>query len=180
MNCLQRISLQRLSGATAVLVSGAILLSGCGDASSPPKVGSSANGTTSAPRPASDDHGHAHPSEGPHHGALVELGSEEYHAEIVHGEEGRVTVYVLDSGAKQAVPIDAAEVTINLSRKGEAEQFTLPASPDEGDPADKASRFTLKDEHLAEDLDAEGATAKLVITINGKQYVAKIEHDHAP
>ena len=49
---------------------------------------------------------HAHPSEGPHHGTLVELGNEEFHAEVVHDDKS-VTVYVLDAGATKAVPIDA-------------------------------------------------------------------------
>jgi hypothetical protein len=42
----------------------------------------------------------------------------------------------------------------------------------------KASRFTLQDEHLAEDLDAAGTTAKLVVTISGKQYTGTIDHAH--
>ena len=159
--------------ATAVLVTSALILSGCGDTSN-----TGGNGTVTTPPPAVDDHAHAHPSEGPHHGDLVELGNEEYHAEIVHGDGGEVTIYVLDSAASKAVPIDATEVVINMTHEGEAEQFKLPATPDAGDPEGTSSRFSLKDEHLAEDLDAEGAVAKLVITINGKQFTGKIEHDH--
>lgn len=170
------ITSQLSRGFAATVFTTALLLSGCGDSSN-------SGAPTSSPSPTAvseegHEHEHAHPTEGPHHGDLVELGNEEYHAEIVHGDEGGVTVYVLDSGAKKAVPIDAAEITINLSHKGEAEQFKLPASPDAGDPEGQASRFTLKDEHLVKDLDAEGTTAKLVITINGKQYTGKIEHDH--
>lgn len=161
------------SSAAAVLMGSALILSGCGDTSN-----TGGNGTVTTPPPAVDDHAHAHPSEGPHHGDLVELGNEEYHAEIVHGDGGEVTIYVLDSGATKAVPIDATEVVINMTHEGEAEQFKLPATPDAGDADGKSSRFSLKDEHLAEDLDAEGAVAKLVITINGKQYTGKIEHDH--
>ena len=89
-----------------------------------------------------------------------------------------MTIYVLDGSAKQAVPIDASEITINLTHDGEAEQFKLPAAPSAGDSDGKSSRFTLKDEHLTEDLDAEGTVAKVVIAINGKQYTGKIEHDH--
>ena len=159
--------------AVAVLVTSALILSGCGDISS-----TGSTGTVATPPPAVDDHAHAHPSEGPHHGDLVELGNEEYHAEIVHGDGGEVTIYVLDSAASKAVPIDATEVVINMTHEGEAEQFKLPATPDAGDPEGTSSRFRLKDEHLAEDLDAEGAVAKLVLTINSKQYTGKIEHDH--
>lgn len=160
-------------GTAAAALTGAMLLSGC--------TGSSNSGGSAPPAATTaenHDHDHAHATEGPHHGDLVELGNEEYHAEIVHGDSGEVTVYVLDSGAAKAVSIEATEVTINLSHKGEAEQFKLLTAPDSGDPEGKSSRFTLKDEHLAEDLDAKGAVAKLVITINGKQYTGKIEHDH--
>lgn len=132
--------------------------------------------STTSTTPAADVHDH--PTEGPHHGDLVELGNEEYHAEIVHGDGGEVMVYILDSKATTAVPIDATEVVINLSHDGNAEQFKLPAAADSGDPAGKSSRFTLKDEELASDLDAEGTAAKLVITIDGKPYSGKIEHHH--
>jgi hypothetical protein len=67
---------------------------------------------------------HAHASAGPHGGSLIELGEEEYHAELVHDDaSGIVTVYLLDSAAKTAVPIDATEVVINLKHEGRGEQF---------------------------------------------------------
>lgn len=121
---------------------------------------------------------HAHAEEGPHQGALVELGNEDYHAEVVHGDQGEVTIYILDREAKNPVPIDAAEVVINLSHDGKAEQFKLPALAEDGDPAGKSSRFQLKDEELSEDLDADGTAAKLVVSIEGKSYSGKIEHYH--
>lgn len=132
--------------------------------------------STTSSTPAADVHNH--PTEGPHHGDLVELGNEEYHAEIVHGDGGQVTVYILDSQAAAAVPIDASEVVINLSHDGQAEQFKLPAAADANDPAGKSSRYTLTDEELASDLDAEGTAAKVVITIDGKPFSGKIEHQH--
>lgn len=148
-----------------------IMAMGCNNTSAPQSAPASHSSA-----PAADVHDH--PSEGPHHGDLVELGNEEYHAEIVHGDGGAVTVYILDSKAKSAVPIDAAEVTINLTHDGKAEQFKLAASPDTGDPAGKSSRFMLKDEELAGDLDSEGTAAKLVVSIGGKSYSGKIDHDH--
>jgi len=120
---------------------------------------------------------HGHEAEGPHHGDLVELGDEEYHAEVVHGEDG-VTIYVLDATAKKSVAIDAKEVTLNVSHAGTAEQFKLVAAPDAGDPAGKASRFELKDAELAQDMDREDATIKLSITIGGHAFSAPITHHH--
>lgn len=127
-----------------------------------------------------DDHaGHAHPSEGPHHGGLVELGNEEYHAELVHDEEsGSVTIYVLDAAATEQISIEATEVTINVNHDGKPEQFKLAASPDANDPQGKSSRFVSTDAELAEHLDEEGTAPKLVLTINGKSFRGTITHDH--
>lgn len=66
-------------------------LAGCTETGSTPSQGTEgAKVVTDAP-PETDAHAeHAHPSEGPHHGDLVELGNEEFHAEVVHGEGGSV------------------------------------------------------------------------------------------
>ena len=127
-----------------------------------------------------DDHaGHAHPTEGPHHGDLIELGNEEYHAEFLHDEDaGTVTIYVLDGAATKQVPIDATDVTINAKHDGQPEQFKLAASPDANDPPGKSSRFVSDDEELAHHLDEDGADPRLVLTINGKSYRGVITHDH--
>ena len=122
---------------------------------------------------------HAHPSEGPHHGSLIELGNEEYHAELVHDEQtATVTIYILDSSAMKAVPIDAKELTINLKHDGQPEQFKLTAAPDEEDPQGKSSRFISNDRELGEDLDAEGADARMVVKIGGKSYTGELAHEH--
>lgn len=127
-----------------------------------------------------DDHeGHGHPSEGPHHGDLVELGNEEYHAEVVHDEDqGTLEIYILDGGATKQVAIDAKELTINVSHDGKPEQFTLAAKPDAGDEAGKSSRFVSGDKELAEHLDEEGTSPRMVVKINGKSYRGEIKHDH--
>ena len=169
-----RISHQIIGGSLPAAFLASLLLAGCGES---PEAGK-ANSQASPNAGSHDDHGHEHPTEGPHHGHLVELGNEEYHAEIVHDEAGSVTVYLLDGSAKTAIAIDAAEVAINLSHEGKAEQFKLPASPDSNDPKGRSSRFVSRDKHLGEDLDAKGSAAKLVVTINGKQYSGKIDHDH--
>jgi hypothetical protein len=124
------------------------------------------------------DHDHAHPSEGPHHGELIELGNEEYHAELVH-EDGAVTIYILDRSARELVPIGAADITINLVHDGQPRQFTLSASPQEADVQGRASRFTSTDAGLAEALDHEGSDARLAVTIAGKAYNGRIVHSHA-
>lgn len=141
-------------------------------------------GSTS-PAPKGDDHAghdhgdHDHPTEGPHGGSLIELGEEEYHAELVHDEKaGTVTIYILDAHAEKATPIEATELTINLKHDGMGEQFKLAATPEAGEPAGKSSKFTSTEAELAEDLDHEGADAQLVVNIDGKQYRGAVAHDH--
>lgn len=127
------------------------------------------------------DHGegeaHAHPSEGPHGGALVELGAEEYHAELVHDDQA-VTFYILDGKAESLVAIDASEVAVNLQHDGQGKQFKLAAKPQSQDAEGKSSRFVSADAGLAQELDHEHGDAQLVATIAGKQYRGKIEHHH--
>jgi hypothetical protein len=121
-------------------------------------------------------HEHDHPSSGPHGGHLIELGSEQYHAEIKHANEA--TVYLLDGSAKTAAPIDAAEVVINVAHNGTAEQFRLAANPDAQDPQGKASRFSSNDAELLADLNAGDAKVELVVNVSGKQYRGSLEHHH--
>ncbi|MBL8829123.1 MAG: hypothetical protein JNM18_19225 [Planctomycetaceae bacterium] len=129
-----------------------------------------------------DDHGHAHdhPSQGPHAGELIELGKEEYHAELIHDDATHtITIYVLDGAAKAGVPIEATELALNLLVEGKPQQFKLPAKPATGDPAGKSSCFALTDQALCTALDTPKTTGRLNLTIAGKSYVGKISaHDH--
>src|SRR3989337_1170847 len=104
-------------------------LVGCGGNPSQP---SGSTETAASPATVEAEHDHAHPSEGPHGGSLIELGAEEYHAELIHDDQaGTVTIYLLDSAAKAAVAIDAPDVTINLTHEGRGEQFKLAAAAEE-------------------------------------------------
>ena len=167
----------RVLTAAPLVVWAALTLSGCGN--STPQDGGTI--TTPPPPTAGGDghnHDHVHPSEGPHHGDLVELGNEEYHAEVVHGEGGAVTVYILDGTAKNAVPIDATEVALNVTHEGKPEQVRLPAAPEPSDGPGKSSKFSVVNTELVSHLDNEKSSAKLVLTIAGKQYTGKVEHHH--
>lgn len=132
--------------------------------------------TTTAEEPAAQEHSHS--STGPHGGSIVELGGDAYHAEVVHGDDGTVTVYILDGNAAANLAIAAAEVKINVSHDGRPEQFTLAASPEAGEAEGMSSRFVSGDAELGEHLDAEGASAKLVVTIDGAPYSGNIAHSH--
>ncbi len=157
----------QLAGASLLSL---MLLAGCDNGGQPSHANKPAGKSPAAVE--------EHAEHGPHDGDLVELGNEEYHAEIVHGKAGQITIYVLDDKAAKAVPIEASEIVINLSHDGKAEQFKLPAAALKSDPSGQSSRFALKDPELASDLDAESTSAKLVVMINGKSYTGKIEHHH--
>lgn len=153
---------------------GTFFLVGCGG------NGTETTGTTPVatdPSPGEMEGAHNHPSVGPHQGTLVELGNEEFHAEITH-DATSVTVYILDSTAKQSVPVDSSEVTINVLHDGAPEQFKLPANPEAADPNGKSSRFVLADTELASHLDDESASPKLSVTIDGTAYRGEIKHAH--
>ena len=157
----------------SVLAASLLCLAGCTSENQ-----STAGPESSPPPPTVDAHAeHAHPTEGPHHGDLIELGNEEYHAELLH-DELSVTIYILNGSADAQVPIDATEITINTKHDGQPEQFKLGASPDQNDPAGMSSRFVSNNKDLASHIDEEGAEHRLVLTINGKSYRGEIAHDH--
>jgi hypothetical protein len=123
---------------------------------------------------------HEH-EEGPHHGHLVELGEEEYHAEVVFDPKtATITIYTLDSTAKKPAPTDAKELKLELAIAGQPKSFAAKAVPDAGDPPNKSSRFEVADNpdvktNLKDEEDLKGSvTAK----IGGKTYTGKIVHEH--
>lgn len=126
---------------------------------------------------AHDDHDHA--AHGPHGGEIVEIGSDVHHVEIVHDETAKsVTIHILDASAKAAVPIEATDVTINVTHEGEPMQFKVAASPEADDPAPLTSRFVSTDAALSDELHHAHDDATLVVSISGKQYRGKLVHHH--
>ena len=150
-----------------------LVVVGCGDSKT--DYENTLAGTTAV----HDHAAHSHPIEGPHHGSLIELGNEEYHAELVHNEaNGEVAIYLLDGHVEEAVAIKSSELKVNVSHTDGAQQFALRAIPADGDPTGKSSRFTSTDVKLAAMLDDHQAISQLVVTIGGKQYRGRIEHRH--
>lgn len=162
----------------ASLSAAAVLGAGLGCTPSAPMGGTGGTGTA-APAKTGDAHEHAHPAHGPHGGDLVELGNEEYHAEVVHSEkDAELVVYLLDSHAKKAVAVDAKELVVNVTHDGKPEQFALAAAPQSDDPAGKSSKFSSKDAHLLEDVHEGKAAIVLKVVVEGKPFSGKIVHHH--
>lgn len=120
---------------------------------------------------------HAH--KGPHKGDLVELGSEEYHAEIVHDEKaGSVTIYLLGSDAKTEVATEAKEIAVNAKVGGKGVQIKIKPTPQKNDKSGMSSKFTSKSKELIDLLEDHDAKLTLSVVIGGKPFNGKIEHEH--
>ncbi|MFO0902377.1 MAG: hypothetical protein U0939_05210 [Pirellulales bacterium] len=108
---------------------------------------------------------------------MIELGREEYHAELTHDEEmKKVTVYLLDKQAQSAVTSADAELALNLVVDGKPVQAKLVAEPQEGDVEGQSSRYSVVDEAVLEALEAPKTTGRLTVSINGKSFSGKVEH----
>jgi hypothetical protein len=126
------------------------------------------------------DQPHQH-EEGPHGGHLVELGEEEYHAEVVFDPKtAKVTVYLLDSTAKKPAPIDAKEIKVELTMGGQPKSLSAKAVADKGDPTNKSSRFEVADNSdiKANIKDEEDLKGSVTAPIGAKTYTGKIVHEH--
>lgn len=146
------------------------LIWGCGG-STPPAANNA--------KPDAHDHAHEydHADEGPHGGHLIELGKGDYHAELHHDDATHtVTIYLLDEKAKGSVAITDAELTLNVIADGKPQQFKLVAAPQPGDPEGQASAFAITDEQALAAVEADGATGRLTVTIEGKTYSGKLDH----
>lgn len=110
---------------------------GCGGSSSAPGKTApvpNADHQHSGHEHGEDEHGeHAHPTEGPHHGRLIELGDEAYHGEWVpDAATGTVSIYILDGHAEKEVPIGKDAAVINLFVDGVPRQIQLVPQPSPG------------------------------------------------
>ena len=173
-------ALNRFAPCPASLLSCLVFLTaiGCSGGSTEPTSGKS-NGTA---KPADDHSGHDHSAHGhgdtgPHDGHIHDTSDAHFHAEWTHTEDGRVTVYILDSSATADHPIEAKSVIIETAIEGGAVTPYELKSVGDGETSvafeitDLALLAVLK---VASD---EGATATLKFSAEGKDVTAMIKHD---
>ena len=126
-------------------------------------------------------HEHEHGAKGPHGGSVVELGAEEFHAEVlVDHDSHAVRVHMLGKDAKTAEAVGATDLTITPGGKP---ALTLKATPLKTDGDGKASVFELIDDDVVHALlDAKFIHGQLRITIVGKPYSGEVDYhlDGAP
>ena len=124
------------------------------------------------------EHHHEH---GPHAGHIVELGGEEFHAEVTMDEKSRnIVVYLLKSDLKTALTTEAEALRLNLVHDGKPVQLELKPAPQDGETKG-ASRFQIAGEAVPAGLeDLEDLGGKVAVNIGGKDYSGELEggHDH--
>jgi hypothetical protein len=136
-------------------------------------------GQQAVPGVAAPAKAHDHAALGPHHGALVEIGKEEYHAEIVLNEEKKqMFVYLLDKDVKGYVAIEAPFVAVNLLLNGKPVQIKLKAAPQTVDQKGLSSCFGAVSPELMDGLHHPKSDPKLALKIRNKSYSVKIAHNH--
>lgn len=162
---------RRFAAASALTV----LLVGCGD-------GGNFKPVKELPQAGHEEHGHDEHAHGPHGGELIELGKEEFHAElIVDDKTHSLKVFLLGPDAKTAATTDAPELSI--VPEGATTAWVL--KPAEGQPEGMVSEFVLVDEKVVHDLlDAGFLHGDLKIKIGGTPFNAGLDihfhgdHDH--
>lgn len=118
-----------------------------------------------------DDHDHG---AGPHGGSIVELGDDEYHAEVVvDGKAHALKVYLLGKDAKTVAPVTATEVVVTTE---DDKKLTLKAAPQASDGEGKASLFELTEEATVDAIAKAGFIhGSLQLEIEGKPYRGDID-----
>lgn len=159
----------------------AVWAAGCGPSTAPKTADGKAGEHDHDHGEKGHDHAHEHAHmHGLHGGHIVEIGTEEYHAEWTHADDGTVTIYVLDAEAKNEVPIAAEEITIEtkIGANPATTYKLLAVNRSEGDMP-KTAKFELVDKNLLGVLESlsKGVTATLKLEINGKTHEAPITHD---
>jgi hypothetical protein len=159
---------------TATTSLGLMLLAGCQPGADDTRTFSEADNVENT-----DPHDHAH-AHGPHEGHLVELGGEDYHAEVTFDPATRkLEVYLLKADAQTALPTDAETVSATLEIGGQKQEFKLSPARLEGDPEGQSSHFVLTEGSLPDSIkDAEGLHGEIAVTIGGTPYHGDITHDH--
>lgn len=119
------------------------------------------------------DHGHTHEHKAPHNGALVVLGDEFAHVEIVlDPADGKLTAYVLDGEAEKSVRVKQAELELKIALPGEPLTLALKAvaSSLTGETVGDTSEFSAQSDKLK---DVKSFDAEVVaITARGQAFNA--------
>ena len=145
-----------------------------GPAPAPRVFGDADNVINTAP----PEHAHVH---GPNGGHIVELGEEEFHAEVAMDTSRKLTVYLLDEAVKAAKPVANGTLQIVTKVDGHDVTLDLVAVPLDSEKDGQSSRFELSaDKVPGAIMDIEGLTGDLSLKFGDKTLKTSLteEHDH--
>jgi hypothetical protein len=123
----------------------------------------------------SEDQAHDHAHQAPHRGTLVELGEHFAHVELVLGEGGKLTAYVLDGEAENPIRLAQKEIVLQVEGRGPDVKDPSPgmvalravASPLTGESAGDTSEFAGQSD-LLKGIDHFSGTIHL-ISVKGQE-----------
>lgn len=137
-----------VAGALAATV--AALMTGCNSSKTPETAPGHGQGHSDAAKPGAPPSGEATAGKtehdhipGTHGGIIVPIGRESYHAEAVFEQQGVLRLYLLGADESRVQEIERQSLTAYAKPVGgtETQSFALEAEPQDGDAADKTSRF---------------------------------------
>jgi hypothetical protein len=147
-------------------LSTAIALSGCQSSpteSDAPAASSPSPSTEAAKKEVEHEHS------APHGGALIELGEEFAHIEVVPDTAtGRLTAYVLDGEAENSIRIKQSEIEIVVENPADTIKLSGVANTLTGETSDDTSEFSGRSERLKGATDFDGVIK--TISIKGQEF----------
>jgi len=160
-----------------VLLAGSVFSSGCGQPKSDYKA------TQDLKKAGTSDHdhdhsshqgGHTHYGAGPHGGSIIELGGDDFHAELVLDHAAHaLRIFLLTSDAKTPLPTKGQEVTLTMDKN---QKLSLKAVPLDGEEAGMSSRFELVDEEFIHKLVESGFLhGDLAVPIGEKTFSSHLD-----
>ncbi|MDB5341631.1 MAG: hypothetical protein JWP89_8 [Schlesneria sp.] len=134
---------------------GGLMLLGCSPSKNEQKTSQQVKQNKGAEHDhASHEGAHLHYGAGPHGGTVIELGGDDYHAEIVLDHDGHaVRVFLFKADAKTPLVTKAADAVLSLDAN---KKLILKPIPLGDDQAGHTSSFELVDETAVEDLYKKG------------------------
>ena len=139
--------------AGVLVLTGIVLVAGCADRSASSATSASpattatpsnvlASVTAASPTASvnSEEHGH---KAGAHGGIMISLGRDSYHAEAVFEKGGVLRLYTLGKDESRVIDVEKQTLKGFVKAEGDAEaqQFTLEATPQDGDAEGRTSQF---------------------------------------
>jgi hypothetical protein len=130
---------------------------------------SPAPATTAATPTVTTPDGDHHDKPGSHGGLIVSLGADNYHAEAVFEQGGKLRLHILGKDEARVQEVERQEITANVKLENEVEstQVVLKPEPQPGDGEGKTSQFIGQ---LPRRFQGKSVVVTFAIRINGERF----------